>query len=150
MGGEGNQAPPGGLEGRGGLKILSAPAPAAGADWILTPEPSARWHVLGGSAKLVTSAVANTRQVYLQVLREGQEIFRCPALSGQATGLTYTYQLLPGLVESTLVGTFPVVPLPVSLVIDNRMRLQTITSLLDVGDQWSNIFLLVEEMGPTY
>lgn len=150
MGGNGWHTPPPGLEGRGGLRILSTPAPAVGADWVLTPTPAARWHVLGGSAKLVTSAVAATRQVYLQVLREGQEIFRVPALNTQITGLTYTYQFVPGLVQATLIGTFPMVPLPVSLVIDNRMRLQTTTGAIDVGDQWSAIFFLVEELGPTY
>jgi hypothetical protein len=150
MSGSDSWAPPPGLEGRGGLKLITAPEPAAGHDWVLTPPPGARWRLLGGSAQLVTSATVATRQVLFQVVREGTVCFTIPSPNTQAASLTYTYQFLPGVAQDTLLSTYPLLQLPHDVLLDNRMRVQSSTGAIDTADQWSAVVLLVEELGATY
>src|SRR5579864_807139 len=150
MGGPGDHTPPPGFEGRGGLKLLTTPPPAAGADFSLEVPTGARFQLIGGAAQLVTSSHVATRQVYFLVKREGVEVYRVAAASTQAASLTYAYQLLPGVAPGTLVATFPVVQFPWYLALDERMRLASVTTNIDVADQWGPIYLLVEELGSTY
>ena len=140
---------PDGYPGRGAPKLITAPAPAAGADFTLTPPVGVRWRILGGQAQLKTSAAVANRQVLLEVTRGGVVVFTCPSPSVQAAGLTYAYQLLPGVTQPTLVSTYPVLPFPVAVVLDETWRLASSTAAIDVADQWSAIALLVEELGPT-
>src|SRR5579864_7991078 len=150
MGGPGDHTPPPGFAGRGGLKLLTTPPPAAGADFSLEVPTGARFQLVGGSATLVTSSHVANRQVYFTVKREGTEVFRVPAASLQAATLTYVYQLLPGVAPGTLIGTYPIVQFPWYLALDERMRLTSVTTNIDTTDQWGPVYLLVEELGPTY
>lgn len=140
-----------GYPSRGAPRLISLATAqtAAGADFSLTPPVGVRWKLLGGSAKLATSSAVATRQVYLSVTHGGVEVFRMPAQSTQAASLTYTYQLLPGIPPQTLVSTFPNLPCPVGLILDERWRLASVTTLIDTADQWGPVELLVEELGPT-
>ncbi len=144
----GREGAPPGFAGRGGLNIITAPNPAAGADWTLAPPPGARWNVLGGSAQLVTAAAVAVRQVLILIAQGPTTVLTLTSPNTQAAGLTYTYQLLPGVPQPALVATFPVVALPERLVIDERWRVKSSTTLIQAADQWSAIVLMVEELGP--
>lgn len=137
-----------GFPGYGHLVLITAPNPGAGNDWVLTPPAGSVWRVLWGSAKLVTSASAGTRQVTLQLLTGNLVVGQMASPDTQATGLTYTYQFVPGIAQPTLASTFPVVSLPALLLLDPRWTLQSSTSGILAGDVWSGVSFLVEELAP--
>jgi len=136
-----------GFPGHGHPILITAPTPAAGADWTLTPPPGSVWRILWGQAKLVTSAVAATRQVLLQLSTGGLVVAQMASPNTQITGLTYTYQFAPGATQPTLASTFPVLSLPARVIVDPRWALGSSTIAKDAGDQWSAITFLVEELG---
>ncbi len=146
MNGSYDRGAPPGLPGRGHLALIPVPQPAAGADWTIRPPVGARWRVLGGSAKLVTSAAIANRQVYLAVSYDGLELFRIAAAAVQAAGATVVYELIPGLTLTTAIGGFQPVFLPLTALLDPRMVLASVTGAIDVGDQWSGVVLFLEEL----
>ncbi len=142
---EDGQRLPIGYRGKGVPNILPGVTPTAGGDWTFRPPPGVVWRLIGGSAKLVTSAVVANRQVKIG-LDDGQnELFLVPAANVQAGGTTVTYELLPGLGITTLAGGRQAMPLPAVLLVDSNVRLFSQTDLIDVGDKWTAIVFYVEE-----
>lgn len=141
-----DEAPPG-LRGRGAVYRLEAPVPAAGADWAFSPPAGAAFRILGGSAQLVTSAVVANRQVAIVVDDKSVTLFTIEAAAVQAAGATVTYDLLPGCTLTTLTGGHQPVFLPVGIILSQQFRLRSVTGAIDVGDKWSAIYVLVEELG---
>ena len=134
--------------GRGRPVLFVIPPPVAGVDFSATLPAGSAWRILGGSAQLVTSATVATRQVYLRLLQGTTEIWRGPSPNTQVASLTYVYQLMPGIVVPTLVGTFPVVPWPVDCYADPRFSFASATTSIQATDQWSAITLLLEQLKP--
>lgn len=119
-----------------------------GADFAASLPAGSDWRILGGSAQLVTSATVATRQVYLRFFVGAAEIWRGPSPNTQVASLTYVYQLMPGIVVPTLVGTYPIVPWPVDTYGSPRHSIGSNTTNLQPGDQWSAITLLLEQLKP--
>lgn len=137
-----------GFPGYGHPRLITAPKPAAATDWTLTPPPGAVWRILWGQAKLVSDSNAGTRQVVLQVSTGGLVVAQMASPNTQSISLTYSYQFVPGIAQPTLVSTYPVVSLPDRLILDPRWALQSLTTNMGAGDQWSAITFLVEELLP--
>jgi len=133
------------VEGPGNLRSVTVANPAAGADWSLTVPASARWRVQSWSAIFTASATVASRQVRSQISDGVQIIF-----SGQAQAAIVASQVAQvsagqGQVTSTLIATEINPVLPGLLTLPGGFRVQTLTTNIQVGDQWSAIRVNVEE-----
>jgi hypothetical protein len=129
---------------RGVPKVVQVTTPAVGADWSYVHSgPS--WYLLRDViAQLQTSAVAATRVARLQLLYQSVLAVQAPPTATQITALTVVYN---GSTASLASGD-PATALwclPTDLIIKDGMTLRSNTLLLDVGDKWTAIALLVEE-----
>jgi len=132
------------------MEIVQA-NPAAGADFAITQAVAANARVAGGlwvlkavHAKLVTSAVVATRIPRFQIVDPSGNI--AYEVTAAAVGVTASQSvvcaLVPG-VNIAQVGNggigYNVLPIPADLELDAGWRVQSITTAIDVGDQWSQV-----------
>jgi hypothetical protein len=122
------------------------PAPGAGVEVTQAVPAGEIWELLGASYRLTTSAVVANRRSSLRVRDpNGRLIDQDDAAAVQAAGVAvdYVYDLLAAPPVSAVVQSMPLpapyMPLPPGFVIS------TITQLLDVGDAYSNITLMVRQ-----
>jgi hypothetical protein len=122
-------------------KTVTVPNPAAGADWSLTVPASEVWSLVTITATLTTSAAVANRAPSLVVSDGNVRYARMPAIQTQAASLVgittwgpYGQSGLTGLIAR---GILPVAALGPGETIG------TLTDLIDVGDQWSAIFVRV-------
>lgn len=119
--------------------------PAAGADFAVTVPTGARWQVRSIWAQLVTSGVANTRVVSLQVTDGTNVLFTIPYTTGQAASLTRQYYWANYAYNIGLVGTGIYTPVPFPFTLFAGWKVQSSTALIDAGDQWSLVRVYYEE-----
>ena len=111
--------------------------PAAGADW--SNVPGAGKEAILIRARLVTSATVANRQVQFQILDNAARlVFATPLLPAQAASATVDYFFnattpTSAATGAQVFGQIPAIPLGAGWTI------QTVTTLLQAGDQWSNI-----------
>lgn len=122
------------------------PSPAAGADFVQAVPAGEIWELLSASYRLTTSAVVANRRSSLRVRDpNGRLIDQDDAAAVQAASLAvdYVYDLLAAPPVSQVVQSMPLpapfIPLPPGFVIGS------VSQLLDVGDQYSNITLMVRQ-----
>lgn len=123
-------------------RIVSLVAnPAAGADWSQSVPAGHLWQLLGVTATLTTSAAVANRAVAL-VLGDGTNPFlTIPAPAVQAASLAGVYSWA-GEGGGYAVGVRQLAPLP-GLTLPPAWTLGSSTLLVDVGDQWSAVRLLL-------
>lgn len=122
------------------------PQPAAGADWTLTPTGLGAWRILSLSGLLTTSAAVANRAVAITADDQTATYFRSPAASVQAASLGIHYSAFDGGSGSLTIGVDQVVNWPEGgVVLYPGHRLRSVTTLIDVADQWSQLAALVEE-----
>lgn len=122
-------------------------APAAGADFSTPQFRVWPWRLLGLVATLTTSAVVANRQVTLNLTDGNGITWRGTAPAVQAATTTVTYQLLPLATPSAPVAGLSTMALPADgLWIPRGWTLNVVTTLLDVGDQWSAIVADIQEL----
>jgi len=134
------------LDGPGNLRSITGTTPGAGVDITETVPTGARWELLAFRFQLVTSVTVATRVVRL-TLDDGTNVyFDANANVGQAASLTQIYDASQGLFVAQSVANIQV---PISLPINLRMgaghRIRTVSSALQVGDQYSAVQYLVRE-----
>lgn len=133
-------------DGAGVIRSITGSTPAAGAEIAETVPTGARWELLMFKATLITSAVVATRAVILRFDDGVNEFFRSDANFNHVASTTGVYNFGQGLVTplSGHVGG-----LLAGLPINNRLpagaRIRTLTSAIDVGDQYSAVQYLVRE-----
>lgn len=121
-------------------------APAAGADWQVKVPNVAYWELLAVSYKLTTSAVVANRQVSLLVKdQNGVVLGEVDALAVQAAGATkqYVHQDDVAAPEQivAITGAVPLAGVP----LQPGWTIGTSTALIDAGDQYGSIVVLVRE-----
>jgi hypothetical protein len=135
-----------GVDGQGIRSVFSVGSPAAGADWTQTVPAGARWLLHGIRAQLLSSATAGNRTPALQIddgTNAGVNI--SPGVV-QAASLTNTWSWTAGYPTiGTLVGTQNQITMPFPVPLLAGWRIRVITANLSGTDQWSAIFLDVEE-----
>lgn len=126
--------------------------PAAGAEWTVTVTAGKRWDVIAFSCTFVASAAVATRLPRFQYKdAAGNIVYRGDGVNGgsAAAGTTKRYNHSQGAVVSSnnVTGAQEYVGagVPPGMSLPAGGSIGSITDLIDVGDQWSAIFLYVEE-----
>jgi hypothetical protein len=134
-------------EGQGAVSTVQVSNPAAGADWSFpTPFSVSRVKPISFTAQLLTSGVAGNRNVEL-IVDDGVNVFWRTSVA--ASILATTTAQISGATTNAPTGvvtTDQTVVFPPGLVMRQGYRLRTNTVGLVAGDQWSNIWLLVEQL----
>lgn len=128
----------------GFLDSVFVTAPAAGSDWSYTPQ-GGRWERIElVHAKLVTSAVvANRQPLFIVQDQNNAELAALPPLVNQAATTTTRYTWWRGLGATVaLLSGRTASPLG-ELILRPGWKIGTNTGAIDVGDQWSEISLVV-------
>jgi len=126
-------------------RTIAIPSPNAGQDWTATIPAVARWRVKCLQAQLVTSAAAFNRVPHLVISDAlGNSVFNFPAITNQVASTTVQYSAGVGIV-SVQFDNAVVWVLPYETHLLQGWKIGTLTTLLQAGDQWSNIALIVEE-----
>lgn len=136
------------IEGPGWVHTYSA-APAAGADFVMTAPSNSRLRVINVNGVLATSAAVATRAPHLQLFptTDNNSITATPATL--AASLTVGYVWGPGLSKYNDGVTRISDGLPDGWIIMGGQAgfnsVGSVTGNLQVGDQWSHVYMTVEE-----
>ncbi len=126
---------------------VQAAKPAAGADWALTPTGLGGWRILSLTATLAASAAVANRFVALTADDQTMTYFRVPSGGAQTAGLTLHYSAFDGSSVFAPVGADQELDWPTGgLFLAQGNFLRSVTTGIDVADQWSNITAMVEEL----
>jgi hypothetical protein len=136
------------LDGRGYMSITVVSAPAAGAE-ISVPVPAGvNWILRSVSYSLTTSAVVANRLSHL-VLDDGANIFwEGVSGSAEAASLTERYSWTAGISAQSDAGNVIQGAIPTECRMRPGWRVRTVTSALDLGDQYSSAIILAEVFTP--
>lgn len=126
-------------------RVVKVPTPVVGADWSIRVPGNARWLIKSLQAQLLTSAAVANRVVHLTLQDpELNGVYNVPVTGNQVAGSTWQY--------SAGVSTDPVtfdnastLCIPYETQLNPQWSIGSLTTGLDAGDQWSNIYLNVEE-----
>ena len=123
--------------------VVRVPQPAAGVDWTLAVPGGHTYRPLAAFAQLVTSAAVAARVARL-AFGDGDITFGSfPPGASQAASLTRLYSWAPSqgvaAVGTAIGGYLPEVTL------QSGWTIGSVSELIDVADQWSSVFVLVED-----
>lgn len=134
-------------------RVVPFTAPAAGAEFTITPDKAALWRILSLRFVLTTDANVANRQVTLVADDGTTTFFQTGAVLNHAAGTALIYTTFEGAgVATTGFGTEHL-PFPVpGVVLEQGFRLRSLTTAIQVGDQFSAIAALVQELpsGPDF
>jgi hypothetical protein len=122
---------------------LTTPDPAAGNEWHHTCPGNYIEEILLVRFRLVTSAVVANRDPFLQILdQNGSEVWAIPPSQHQAAGATsiYSYSSSTGASAPFLTNRSAYAMTRIYLF--PQWSIGTVTALIDVGDQYSQIAIL--------
>lgn len=123
-------------------RLIQLVNPAAGAEIIYPCPLSHRFEILGFHFTLTASAVVANRNVDLVVSQGVTQLFRWDFNLVHPANFPYDYHLIPGRVAgAATIGFTRWFPGPISLPFFYGQTLFTDTTNLDVGDQFSLIYL---------
>lgn len=131
------------------IRTLLVANPAAGAEIVALVPGGVSWEVLALRATLTTSAAVANRLPVLQLRdTDGKVAYEFPGAAVQAASLAVSYSWSAGYGTSTAVsGQQLPMPAPAPVVLAGGV-VRTVTTLLDVADQWSAVVLTVREWSP--
>jgi hypothetical protein len=132
-------------EGPGWIRGVTVGNPAAGADFILQAGPAQRWRLISLQATLTVANSGAARPVEFTVLSTGNQTARMAtnvaAPINGAARVNFSNSGTP----STAVATDIYAQMPAGLILGPGDTVQSLTTNIVVGDQWSAISALVEE-----
>lgn len=118
-------------------------APAAGAEIVYTAPANSRIRIVSLSGLLTTSAAVANRNVKI-VIDDGATIYyEASAGFSQAASLANRYSFADGVSPTALFDGCVALPLPSNLWLSPGHRVRTLTTALDVADQWSTALIMV-------
>lgn len=133
--------------GTGIVKQVLSADPAAGAEVSITVPAGEDWRLMSGRVPLVTSATAANRRPHI-VMDDGTASvhMRSPVGAVQAASLTVGYNFGPGIPQDAAVVDGEIrMTLPTGeIYLPAGHRIRTITTALQVGDNYGPMALLVE------
>lgn len=132
-------------EGPGFVHSINQPNPAAGADWTFTSPSNSRARLDSFNAVFTASAAAANRQIQLAVDDGANTVWAddvaANVTASQVVNVAATQTNVPiGIVLTTLHCVFPP-----GLILPAGWRVRTNTAAIQAGDQWSAIWLNVED-----
>jgi hypothetical protein len=133
----------------GAFRQQQITTPAAGADFTINVPNFMRWRIISLRATLVTSAAVANRAAILQFNNAGNVLYNACAANLQAASLTVGYSWGAGVTTllATVGATTPnaETSIPVDLTLSAGMTITSTTQNIQAADQWSAIFMLIEE-----
>lgn len=127
-------------------RIIPITAPGAGVEIDIVPTTSGGWLIRTIRATLVTSAAVATRTPTLSADDTISEWYRAAPGATQAASLTRVYSGFHSSAGAASAGPVIAWGIPADgLWLPQGHHLRTITDLIDVGDQWSNVVISVIE-----
>ena len=134
-----------GVEGPGLIRSVQVANPGAGADWSTTVPVGARWELLALNAQFATSAAVAARVPQIQLADNVPNVlFNGASSTSQAASLTYQYSAAEG--GTPLVNApAAMVELPHNALLLQGWTIRSVTTAIQGADQWSNIWLMVQE-----
>ena len=148
----GRPGPTNSISGHGWTRVVTNPAPAAGANWTITVPAKVHWRVISLRTALVTSAAAANRVAQL-VVDDGptntNTMFSMVPSVVQTATQTTIYNWAGGLAPRNLVLAGSSIQqfseLPIGLEVMAGWRIRVSTTAIDATDAWSAQVMLVEE-----
>jgi hypothetical protein len=132
-------------DGRGWTTLFQVGNPAAGANFTLNIPTGEQWVLRSLRCILTTSAVVGQRVPALTLQTgAGAIMVHSPSNVNQTATNVFSYTWFAGAAGIANVGNAVICAWPIELRMQSGWQLQTITALLDVGDQYSSINLCVE------
>ena len=120
--------------------------PSAGADWTVAVPARTYWRLKAAYSELTTSATVANRVVGIRVKdAAGKVVFFVKASAAQAASLTQRYSAGTDL-PSAVADVTTLLPLPQDLVMREGWTVESVTTLIQAGDQFANVTLAVEEI----
>lgn len=120
---------------------------AVGSNWTFKADGRAVRRIVSLAAQLVTSAVVANRRVTLGASSPDGTWYQQQYTADQVASTTTTYAAFTSAAPGGTAGATLAVPVPhAGLLLLPGHTLAVTTSGLDVGDQWQNICLLLEEV----
>lgn len=131
-------------------RVLPLASPVAGGELLIKVPGGVAWYIQSMRFQFATSAVVATRLVTLE-FGDGSALFeRAPAQVTQAASGNTIYTAATGLGVVQGFGSTQTIALPTPAIpLLGGFQITTATSLIDVGDQYSNIVLYVLEVSET-
>lgn len=131
---------------QGRILVINVPAPGIGFDWQYGMPVRTRWRVRSVQATLTTSVVVADRIPELFLAIGAEEVIRITASQLLAGGGAFIFGWMEGERALAIAGqTSRVTALPRGYLINNQGAIGVHTVALDVGDDWTNIIIVVEE-----
>lgn len=124
-----------------------------GTDWVVTPGGQRWWRIISLTARLATSAAVANRRVRLEAVHGDGTYFVAEAHLNQVGSTTRDYAAHTGSPIGAADSLVLPLPLPTGgLLVRPGGLLRVTTAGLDVGDQWSAVIGLAEQIpsGPEY
>lgn len=135
------------------LQVVTAPTPAAGAEWTLKAPGQGIWRVMSLSAILTASAAVANRRPALLADDQTDTFFAAESTLDIAAAAAVRLGAYQGAAATGLTGVMTTVPLPQDgLILMPGYRLRSSTANIDAADQWSLIRAQVIEYpeGPDF
>lgn len=133
------------LDGQGNLRSITGTNPAAGAEISETVPANVRWRPVAIEAVFVASAAVANRRISLRLDDGANEYYKVEASADVTAGQTRTFSMWATFGPSAANNVTFYLPLPGNLILPAGHRIRTVTSNLDVGDDWAAPQMLIEE-----
>lgn len=131
---------------QGSILSTSVANPAAGSDFNFQLPNAQRGKIRGVIATLTTSATAATRGVRVQIKdNAGNVLYQAPGNITQAASLTQIYNFSAAPYPTTAIAGEAFIPIPPDCLLGVSWQIASLTNNIQVGDQWSSIFVWDEQ-----
>lgn len=131
-------------EGPGSLFLRAGGDPAAGAEAQYVNAADSKERIISVRFTLVTSAAAPVRRVHLVFDDQATTMFDLAAADTQAASLTRNYNCLAEGFQRAAQDSEIYIPLPPDFFLTSNFRLRTLTTNLDVADNFGGMTLYTE------
>ncbi len=132
-------------EGPGLIYTVGFATPGLGADWNMGNPLNSRWRIISILAQLRTSAVVASRNVAIQIIPQGVPIYWAAAFQSLPASSVGQFAISAAQDNSALIPDLIGVTIPPDIILPSASSINSLTTNLDGGDQWSSIEALVEE-----
>jgi hypothetical protein len=141
--------PPGviepGFSGHGAVIEFIPPLPLPGTEHLIAVQNNTIWRVVALGVAFSTSAAAGNRspQFYFEA-PDGHAVYITPPTASVPPSTLATFFLAPG-VDTQVSGEWYQYPIPADFLLTANWKITTVTANRQTTDQWSNMYLEVEQ-----
>jgi hypothetical protein len=131
--------------GPGWIHSVQQANPGAGVDWIITVPLTTRWQLMSLQAQLAVANSGAARPVEIIIDDGANIVARMATTAAAAINATSNVNFSNSGETSTAIVGDLYAQMPSSLVLPQNFRIRSNTTNIVAGDQWSNIWFLVQE-----